>query len=126
MVRSFIKQLFTKGSTPQPTFHTSEYGNYYAKIPLIVASLENDTCPLLRSILVDDLKCGKIIEVDGEGDTWWDFTFKNTRFTCMLLVASCNGSEFYPSSCTQSSQPERELLKELVYEINKFATQRAT
>ena len=124
MLLSLINQ-FWKRKRPPPSFHMSEFGNYYAKLPAVIASLDGDTCPLLRAIVTDDLGCGKILEVSGEGDTWWDFTYKGTRFTCMLLVESCHGSELYPTSCTQSTRVERELLGQLVQEISLYANQRA-
>jgi hypothetical protein len=124
MLRSFFSRLGRRNPLP-PSFHTNEFGLYYAKIPTIVASLDGDTCPVLRAIVTGDLDCGKITEVSGEGDTWWDFTYKGTRFTCMLLVECRHGSELYPSSCTQSTEAERELLRQLVREIGIYADKRA-
>ena len=125
MLRSLFRQLWKRSAPPPATYHTNEFGNHYAKVPVIVASLEDDACPLLRAIVTEDLRCGKILEVSGEGDTWWDFTYKGTRFTCELLVALCQGSELYPASCTQSTPAERELLRELVHEITCHAIKRA-
>jgi len=127
MLRSFLRQFRQRSPIPPPpaTFHTNEFGFYYAKVPVIVASLQGDACPLLRAILTEDLGCGKIMEISGEGDTWWDFTYKGTRFNCMLLVAVCQGSRLYPSSCTECTAAERELLKELVAEITCHAIRRA-
>jgi hypothetical protein len=126
MLRSLFRQLW-KRSAPPPsaTYHTNEFGHHYAKVPVIVASLARDACPLLRSIVTEDLGCGKIVEVSGEGDTWWDFTYKGTTFTCELRVAGCGGSELYPASCNQSTAAERELLRELVNEITCHAIKRA-
>jgi hypothetical protein len=120
-----IARLFQSGKTSWATFHTNEFGHHYARIPAIVGSLDGDACPLLRAIVTDDLQCGPITEVSGEGDTWWDFTYKGTRFTCMLLVASCHGSELYPSSGTKSTTAERDLLGKLVKEIIRYADRRA-
>ena len=107
------------------TYHTNEFGHHYAKVPVIVASLEGDACPLLREIVTEDLGCGEIMEVSGLGDTWWSFTYKGTEFTCMLLAVTCEGgSELYPASCTQSTAAERELLGELVHEITRHAIRR--
>ena len=122
MLRSIIRQ-FGKRKSP-PSFHTSEFGNFYAKVPAIVASLDGDVCPLLRAIVTEDLGCSKILEVSGEGDTWWDFTYEGTPFTCMLLIEKCQGSELYPSSCTKSTEAERALLRELVREICFYADRR--
>jgi len=107
---------------PRLSFHTSEYGNFYAKIPAISASLEGDACPILRRILTDRLGCDKIREVSGEGDIWWDFRYQGVSFTCMLLVPSCGGAEFYPSTCTKSSKTERDALRVVVHQIAKYAS----
>jgi hypothetical protein len=113
-------------SKPEVSFSTSEYGNYYAKLPRITASLQGDACPLLRVILKSDLGCEKIREVSGDGDTWWDFRYRDVQFTCLLLVASCGGSEIYPSSCTKSSPEERKVLDELAPKIADYAQKRKT
>jgi hypothetical protein len=120
MIRA-LSALF-KGS-PRVTFHTTEFGNFYAKIPAIAASLEGDASPMLRKILTAKLSCEKIREVSGDGDTWWDFTYKGVKFTCMLLVAECGGSEFYPSSCTKSSEAERTMLREVAKLIADHASE---
>ena len=124
MIFSFFKWRGNP-SPPPATYHTNKFGHHYAKVPIIVASLEGDACPLLRAIVTEDLGCGKIREVSGEEGTWWDFTYKGTKFTCELLVADCQGSELYPESCTQSTPAERELLRELVHEISCFAIKRS-
>jgi hypothetical protein len=120
MIRA-LSALF-KGNS-RLSFHTSEFGNFYAKIPAIVASLEGDACPKLRKILTAKLSCQKIREVSGEGDIWWDFTYRDVKFTCMLLVPECRGSEFYPSSCTKSSEAERAMLRELAKLIADYASE---
>lgn len=117
----FLSSLLKRG--PALSFHTSEYGNFYAKIPAIAASLEGDACPSLRKILTEKLGCEIIREVSGEGDTWWDFTYKDVKFTCMLLVPECGGSEFYPSTCTGSSDSERAMLREVAPLIADYASQ---
>lgn len=116
----FFRQFRNRSANP-PTFHTSEYGNYYAKLPIIDA---DNTSLLLRAILTKDLDCGDITEISGDGDTWWDFKYKGTKFTCQLLVEQCCGSDLYPTSCTQSTGPERELLRQLVGEITRHAIER--
>jgi hypothetical protein len=120
MLRS-LSALFK--SKPTLSFHMSEFGNFYAKIPAVVASLEGDACPLLRKILTTKLGCEKIREVSGEGDTWWDFTYGEVNFTCMLLVPECGGSEFYPSSCTKSSEAEHAALRKVATLIAKYASE---
>jgi hypothetical protein len=124
--RPMLRSLFKQRPPRSATFITSEFGNYYAKVPFIVASLKGDTCPLLRTILTNDLGCGKITEISGEGGWWWDFTYGGTRFTCELLVAACRGSEFYPRSCTASTAAERDLLQKLIQEIIHYANTRAS
>jgi len=128
MLQSIFQWFQRRSSqaTPAPTYHTSEHGLHYVKIPIIVATLDDDACPLLDNILMEDLGCGEIRKIAGEGDEWWDFTYKGTRFTAMLLVAGCGGSEIYPSSCTRSTAEERMLLRELVDEIVRHALQRTT
>jgi len=119
---SALSKLF--GGSAGVSFHTSEFGNFYAKIPAIAASLEGDSCPVLREILKEKLGCDPTREVSGEGDTWWDFTYKDVKFTCLLLVEECGGSEFYPSSCTKSTPGERSLLKEVAVLIADHAKKR--
>jgi hypothetical protein len=120
MLRSLSK-LFR--SSPGLSFHTSEFGNFYAKIPAITASRDGDACPVLRKVLKEKLGCEEIREVSGEGDTWWDFAYKDVKFTCILLVPECGGSEFYPSSCTKSSEAERAALREIAPLISKYASE---
>jgi hypothetical protein len=110
---------------PGVSLRLTKYGNYYAKIPEIVADIHSeDRCSLLRAILNDDLRCGKIFEVEGEGGTWWDFRYKDCKFTCDLLISKCGGSELYPTSCTASKPSERDLLDELAVKIVTFARER--
>jgi len=106
------------------SLNLSESGNYYAHLPAITASLEGDTCPLLRAILEQELGCTSINEVSGEGSTWWDFTYKGVSFTVELLVPSCGGSILYPRSFTRSSTQERELLEEVANGIAEYAKRR--
>ncbi len=113
-VLNHLKKLF-RGDRGV-VFAESEYGNYYAKLSCIPANLNGDASPTLRRIL-KDLGISDVTEIEGEGGMWWDFDFKGTRFTCDLLVKSCGGSELYPTSCTRSSEAERELLRELATEI---------
>jgi hypothetical protein len=120
MLRSL--SVIFKGK-PRLSFHTSEFGNFYAKIPAIAASREGDACPALRKVLTAKLGCDNIREVSGEGDTWWDFTYKNVKFTCLLLVPECGGSEFYPTSCTNSSEAERATLREVTKLIADYASE---
>ena len=79
---------------------------------------------MLRRILIENLGCEKIREVSGEGDIWWDFTYEGVKFTCMLLVPECHGSEFYPSSCTASSEAEHVALRKVARLIADYASER--
>jgi hypothetical protein len=88
----------------------------FAKLPYITAAPEG-SCPLLRTILVDDLACREITEITGGGDAWWDFTYKGVRFTCKLLPKTEHGSELYRTAGTGSAMEEDPMLQLLAYKI---------
>jgi len=124
MLRSLIRWLWNGGRTSHlpATYHSNEFGLYYAKVPAIAARPRGPICPLLRKILTEDLKCGKIVETSGLGHVWWDFAYKRTDFTCDFLLEECGGSEIYPAIRTTAA--EQELLRELVDEITFHAIRR--
>ncbi len=90
-------------------------GRSCAKLPFITS--KDGACPLLHSILVDDLGLREITKISGGGDHWWDFTYQKTRFTCRLLPKSSHGSELYRTSEAPGTEPEKQLLQQLAYRI---------
>lgn len=94
----------------------SDSGLVFAKLPFITITPEG-SCPLLRSILVDDLACREITEITGGGDAWWDFTYKGVRFTCKLLPKSEHGSELYRTAGNSFAGELDPVLQLLSYKI---------
>lgn len=90
-------------------------GRCCAKLPFITS--KDGSCPLFRSILMDDLHLREITEISGGSDHWWDFTYRKKRFTCRLLPKSCHGSELYRSGEAPCTEEEEQLLQELAYRI---------
>ena len=98
--------LLNKKKTIQ--FLTSENGSYYARLldfnKVQFIELEKLNCKLLRVI-------------EGVGGLWWNFEYEGVEFTLNFMDDSAGGSQLYPSTCSKSSDSERQLLKKLGHEI---------
>jgi len=106
----------------QVNFRKSKWGLYYAELHNIpLTGAKGNRSPFLRAILVDDLGCEHLREVEGDEGIYLDFSYKQRKFTCELIDGR---SELYPASATQSTQTEQELLRELAPAIVRHAEER--